>query len=147
MEHTLDRSALVKKSILAGIAATIAMTIFALMAPLMGMPEMNPPKMLSEMMGFSIVVGWVMHFMIGIIFALSYVFVFLPILHKISSPLWRGVIFGIAIFIFAQIMMAIMGAVMGGMPMPEGSMMPMMIGSLVGHIVYGIVVALIVKND
>jgi hypothetical protein len=44
-------------------------------------------------------------------------------------------------------MMAIMGAIMGGMPMPEDSMMPMMIGSLVGHIVYGIVVALIVKND
>jgi hypothetical protein len=41
--------------------------------------------------------------------------------------------------------MGIMGAVLGGMPPMEGSMMLIAIGSIVGHIIFGIVVAVIVK--
>lgn len=147
MEQSLEKSTLVRQSIIAGITATVAMTIFALMAPIMGMPEMNPPVLLSDMLGVPLAIGWLMHFMIGIIFAFAYAFIFLGFLAKMSSLILRGVIFGIAIFIFAQVMMAIMGALIGGMPMPESNIMLMMTGSLVGHIVYGIVVALIVKNN
>jgi len=145
MDYTIDRSNAVKQALIGGIAATVVMTIFTYMAPLMGMPEMNPPEMLSGMLGVPIAIGWVMHFMIGVVFALSYAFLFLNLFHKIESKWIRGILFGIAVFIFAQIMMLIMGALMGGMAAPEGNMMLMMIGSLIGHIVYGIVVALIVK--
>ena len=134
------------KSITAGIIGTAVMTLFMMIAPMMGMPKMSPPAMLSMMMGFPIVVGWMMHFMIGIIFAITYAFFFIKVVNKISNNILKGAIFGFAVFIFAQIAIAMLGAMMGGMPPMEGSMMLIMIGSIMGHIVFGITVAVFVKE-
>ena len=135
----------ITQSLVAGIAATVVMTIVMMIAPMMGMPKMSPPAMMAGMMGMPIVVGWIMHFMIGIIFAASYIYLFQPKV-KIGSKLFKGILFGITIFIFAQIAMAIMGAMAGGMPEPEGSMLPIIIGGVMGHVVFGIVVALMAKE-
>ena len=135
------------KSIIAGIIGTAVMTLFMMIAPMMGMPKMSPPAMLSMMMGFPIVVGWVMHLMIGIIFAFAYSFFFIKVVNKISNNILKGAIFGFAVFIFAQIAIAMLGAMMGGMPPMEGSIMLMMIGSIMGHIVFGITVAIFVKEQ
>jgi len=70
------KNLIVMKSVTAGALGTLAMTIFAAMAPLMGMPEMNVPKMLSGAMGLPMVFGWVAHFMVGIVLALLYATVF-----------------------------------------------------------------------
>jgi hypothetical protein len=43
-------------------------------------------------------------------------------------------------------MMVLMSAMMGGMASPEGSMAMIMIGSIIGHIVFGIVVSLLVSK-
>ncbi|MBG0780957.1 MAG: hypothetical protein H0S84_01675 [Bacteroidales bacterium] len=43
------------------------MTLIMMVGPMMGMPKMNPATMLSMMMGFPLIVGWIMHFMIGLI--------------------------------------------------------------------------------
>ena len=135
------------QAIIGGIVATITFTLVTIIAPVMGMPKMSPPAMLSMMMGVPIAVGWLMHFMIGIIFALVYAFFFIKVVKKINSNILKGVIFGFAVFIFAQIAMAILGAMMGGMPPMEGNMMLIMIGSAIGHIVYGIVVVMFVKEQ
>jgi uncharacterized membrane protein YagU involved in acid resistance len=116
-------------------------------APMMGMPKMDPAAMLSMMMGFPLVAGWMMHFMIGIVFALGYALLFMGVVRKVKSLVLKGVLFGLSAFVFAQVVMGIMGAMMGGMPPMEGSMMLMMMGSIVGHVVFGIVVALMVKED
>ena len=58
----------------------------------------------------------------------------------------KGAVFGFAAFIFAQIMMAIMGAVLGGTPPMDGSMLLMMFGSILGYVIFGIVVAMFVKE-
>jgi len=126
----------VSRSILGGIVGTVLMTMIMFVAPTMGMPKMSPPDMLAGMMGMPIMFGWIMHFMIGIIFALAYTFLFAPKV-KISSICLKGAIFGFVAFIFAQIAMAMMGA-MFSMPKPEGSMILMMIGSIMGHILFGI---------
>jgi hypothetical protein len=136
----------IKQSLIGGIVGTAVMTMVMFIAPMMGMPKMNPPEMLSMMMGFPIVVGWLMHFMIGIIFAMAYAFFFINVVKKIGSNILKGAIFGFAVFVFAQIAMAIMGSLMGGMPPMEGSMMLMMIGSIIGHVIFGITVALFVKE-
>ena len=94
------------------------------------------------MMGVSLMVGYLMHFMIGIIFAAAYVYLFNPKVH-IQSKLVKGIVFGFAVFVFAQMMLFIIGKIMP-MPMPQDNMMLMMLGSLIGHLVFGIVVALIV---
>ena len=121
----------ITKSITAGIIGTAVMTLFMMIAPMMGMPKMSPPAMLSMMMGFPIVVGWMMHFMIGIIFAITYAFFFIKVVNKISNNILKGAIFGFEVFIFAQISIAMMGAMMGGMPPMEVSMMLMSLSSMV----------------
>lgn len=136
----------ITQAVIAGMIATVAFTIVTLLAPMMGMPKMSPPAMLSMMMGLPIAVGWLMHFMIGIIFAIAYAFFFIKVVNKISNNILKGAIFGFAVFIFAQIMMAIMGMMMP-MPPMEGSMMLIMIGSIAGHIIFGIVVAMIIKEQ
>lgn len=135
------------KALIAGVIGTAAMTAVMKVAPMMGMPKMDPAAMLSMMMGFPLMVGWMMHFIIGIVFALAYALLFMGAVRKVKSPVLKGVLFGLAAFVFAQVVMGIMGAMMGGMPPMEGSMMLMAIGSIMGHVVFGIVVALMVKED
>ena len=136
----------ISQGIIAGILGTAAMTMVMFMAPMMGMPKMNAAEMLSMMTGTPVVTGWIMHFMIGIIFALGYTFIFMDIVKRINNKVLKGSIFGLAVFVFAQIVMAIMGAMMGGMPPMEGSMIHILLGSILGHIIYGIIVALVVKE-
>lgn len=136
----------IKQSLIGGIIGTAVMTMIMFIAPMMGMPKMSPPEMLSMMMGFPIAVGWLMHFMIGIIFAMAYAFFFINLIKKVNNNILKGAIFGFAVFIFAQIMMAVMGILMP-MPPMEGSMMLMMVGSIMGHIIFGITVALFVKTS
>jgi len=133
-----------QKTIVAGIVGTAIMTVVMYLAPLMGLPEMNAAAMLSGMTGLPLAFGWAMHFMIGIVFALSYTFLFLSNV-KINNLIIKGALFGFAAFVAAQIAMVMMSVVMGPMPAPAGGMMLMMIGSIIGHIMYGIPVALIAK--
>jgi len=134
-----------KKSILAGIIGTIIMTIIMMLAPTIGLPKMSPPEMLSTMLGVSIIVGWPLHFMIGVMFAFFYTYVYTN-KWKNSNIYLKGGTFGIIVFVFAQIMMSIMGTIMP-MPKMEDSMIFTVIGSLIGHIVYGITVAKTVGNS
>lgn len=136
----------IKQSLLGGMIGTAVMTVVMMIAPMMGMPKMSPPAMLSMMMGFPIVVGWLMHFMIGVIFAIAYAFFFINLVKKVSNNILKGAIFGMTAFIFAQIMMAIMG-MMIPMPPMEGSMILMMVGSITGHVIFGITVAMFVKEQ
>lgn len=129
----------IQSTILAGIIGTAIMTVIMMVAPMMGMPKMSPPEMLSGMLGMPVFVGWIMHFMIGIMFAFAYTYLFAPKV-KISNLFLKGAVFGFVVFIFAQIMMALMGMIMP-MPAMEGSMILTMIGSLMGHIIFGMAVA------
>ncbi|WP_338116872.1 hypothetical protein [Terrimonas pollutisoli] len=79
--------------------------------------------------------------MIGIIFASAYVYWFNGIV-RIQSKVLKGTVFGVAVFVFAQIMLWLIGMLI---PVPEmGEAMLVMIASLIGHLVYGIVVGLVV---
>jgi len=121
------------RAAVAGIFGTLVMTVVGLwIAPLMGLPPMNPADMLAGAMGGSIGLGWMAHLMIGVVLAFIYAAVagFLP-----GAPGVRGALFAIAPFLVAQIMMM----PMMGMPIFSGSV-AMAMGSLVGHLIYGAVV-------
>ena len=135
----------ISQAAIGGIVATLVMTMVMFVAPYMGLPKMNAAAMLSMMMGVPVLIGWGIHFMIGIIFALAYTFLFVPILKKVNNRIVKGTIFGLAVFVFAQLMIAVMGAIFGGMSSPEGSMLLVLIGGIIGHIIYGIVVSLLIK--
>jgi uncharacterized membrane protein YagU involved in acid resistance len=135
----------IQQSIFSGIVATVVMTLLMIAGAAMGMPKMSPPDMLATMMSVPLAVGWIIHFLIGIIFAAGYVFFFNKWLKNISSMILKGAIYGIVIFIIAQIGLPVLSAFYGDVSPPEGSMALLMIGSILGHIVFGIVIALFVK--
>ena len=117
----------------AGIIGTAVMTMVGIwVAPMMGIPPMNPAEMLAGAMGGNLAIGWIAHFMVGTILALIYA-VIAPRLP--GTPVVRGALYGIAPFLVAQLMVM----PMMGMPLFSGSMV-MAMGSLIGHLIYGAVV-------
>lgn len=125
------------KSIAAGISGTIAMTLLMIMAPLMGLPEMNIGKMLSSFMGIPEALGWAAHFMIGSTLALIYVYGFAQ---RLPGSSWlQGALYGLIPWLASQIMVNPMmgaGIFASNTPAPVATVM----GSLMGHLVYGAVV-------
>ena len=118
------------RAVLAGLIGTFVMTAVGVwVAPIMGIPRMNPAQMLAGSIGGNLALGWIGHLMIGVILAIVYALVAsaLP-----GRPAVRGALYGIAPFLMAQIIVI----PMMGMPLFSGSA-PLAIGSLLGHLVYG----------
>jgi len=134
------------KSILAGIVATIAMTAMMIISAQLGMPKMEPPEMLATTMGTSVVFGWIIHFIIGIVFALIYAYIISGWLTKINSILMKGVIFGILAFVIAQVGLMVMCLMFPEMPEPTGNMVMILMGSVIGHILFGIITVWIIHR-
>jgi len=130
MEHKWTRA------IAAGLIGTLVMTAVGLwMAPLMGLPPMNPANLLAGAMGGNLLLGWAGHLMIGIVLGLIYAVVE-PWLR--GPPPVRGAIYALAPWLVAMVAMM----PMMGMPAFGGAAGPA-IGSLVGHLVYGAIVGAI----
>ena len=131
---------------LAGLAATTAMTLFTYMTPLMGI-QMNIPVMLAGTFGTPFIIGWLMHYMIGTILAINYAALFLPRFGG-SNLVKAGVLFSIIPWLMAQIIVMPMMAIMNGANYSagffSGSIM-MALASLMGHLLYGVVLGLIYK--
>lgn len=132
-------------TILAGIAGTAVMTVVMYLAPSMGLPRMNAAEMLSGMTGAPVVVGWLMHVMIGVAFALLYSYVFLHVVRVQNVPL-RGALFGVSVFVLAQVAMFMMRSMVAPMAATPGGTGAMILGSLIGHMMYGIPVALVARS-
>ena len=138
----------IKSALLAGLIATVAMTLFTFMAPLMGF-EMEIPKMLANTMGAPIIIGWLAHFMVGEILAINFAAIFLRKTHK-SSDFKSGALFALIPWIVAQIMvMPMMSIIAGGSyaaGLFSGSVMIAM-ASLIGHLIYGAILGSIYKPE
>jgi len=124
-----------KNAILGGIAGTVVMTAMMMyVAPMLtGMP-MDIAAMLSGMLGGSYTLGMLAHVMMGVVvFPLAYAMLvvgFLP-----GSPLTRGLIFGVLLWIVAVlVVMPMAGA---GVLMSNIGGMMAVVASLMGHLVYG----------
>jgi len=123
------------KALAAGTVATLVMSGFAAMAPLMGMPPMNPAAMLASQMGGSLVLGWAAHLMVGNVLALAFALVARD---RLPGPFAvRGALFALAPWLMAQVVvMPMMGAgLFSGSALVAG-------GSLMGHLVFGAVLGL-----
>ena len=123
------------KAIIAGISATAAMSIIAMfVAPMMGMPKMDFGTMLGSnnpMMPMPYAAGWMIHFVMGVIMAIVYAkFLYgkLP-----GNGILQGIIYGLILFILAQSMVM----PMMGKGMFSGGDVQLIMGSMIGHIVFG----------
>ena len=142
-------------AILAGVVGTMAISMVMAMAPKMGMPKMDIVGMLSTMFGEpNRVLGWIMHFMMGIIFALVYALFWSA---GIGTPsVHSGLLFGavhwlIVGLIMGMIPMMHVGIKSGSVQAPGIWMMNnggglAFMGGLIGHLVFGVVVALIYNS-
>ncbi len=139
-------------AIVAGLVGTVAISAVMAMAPMMGMPKMDIVDMLSTMFGKpNRLMGWMMHFMMGVIFALIYSFLWSV---GVGSATWvNGLIFGgvhwlVAGMAMGMIPMMHVGIKSGEVKAPglwmtnNGGMMAFVAGSI-GHLVFGLVVVLI----
>lgn len=125
-----------------GLIATTAMTLLMLLAPMMGMPNMPIGEMLADFMHIPFVLGWIAHFMVGTILAAIHEIVWKKRLP--AGAVVNGMIFSLIPFFVAQIMvMPMMGAGFFSMNTPAPMMMVM--GSLMGHLVYGAVLGAVTK--
>lgn len=130
----------VGKSILGGFVGTLAMTLMMYkIGPMMGMMKMDIAAMLGNMLG-GWTMGMMMHFINGtIIFPLIYVLLLFHLLP--GPPAVKGLTWGTILWLLAQLMvMPIMG---GGVFSSKMGGKTAVVGSLVGHIVYGALLGLI----
>ena len=142
----------VLSAVIAGIAGTIAISMVMGLAPMMGMPKMDIVDMLSTMFGKpNKVLGWMMHFMMGVMFALIYAFLWS---RGLGSSNWLfGLIFGAVHWLVVGMIMAMIPIMHVGMKNGEVEAPGMwmtnqggilaFVGSLLGHMVFGLVVTLV----
>ncbi len=137
-----------KNGILAGLAATIVLSLLMLAKGMMGvMPELDVIAMLGNMIGEMTgmggpVVGWVMHFMIG---ALIYGALFAALNDKLpgENQIVKGMVFGVAAWLVMMVaIMPMAGAGVFGMNF--GMMAPVM--TLMLHLIYGAVLGYTYKR-
>ena len=132
----------IKAGIISGFVATIALSIIMVVKTKMGvMPELNAIKMLADMMGASLVMGWVAHFMIGtfvwgILFAIT--------VNKLpGSVIISAILFSIGAWLMMMVgPMPMAGEGLFGLKL--GMMAP--IATLMLHIIWGIVLGLVYKR-
>jgi hypothetical protein len=130
----------ITRGIAAGVVATLVMTaVGVFVAPMMGIPPMNPAEMLAGPMGGNIVLGWMAHLMVGVVLALIYSGLAAP--HLPGPPVLRGMVYSLAPWLLAQLMVM----PMMGMGLFSGSVV-LATGSLIGHLVYGVVLGAIVGS-
>lgn len=130
-----------KRATAAGVIGTAVITALWQVEPAIGLPRIAVGHILSTFMAVSvahlnvgIAGGWVVHFIVGILLALLYAGVFAERLP--GSPIWRGATYGVLVFILAQ---AVFMPLVGGGFFSRGDV-ELLLGSLLGHIAYGIVV-------
>jgi uncharacterized membrane protein YagU involved in acid resistance len=133
-----------KQALTGGIIATVLMTMLMLVAPMMGMPDMKIGNMMAGFIGIPVWSGWVMHLMIGIIWAIVYVFLVRD--RFTLSPAFKGMLFAILPWMLMQLMvMPMMG--MGVFSANSQEPMKMVMGTLMGHLVYGLVLGISTKHE
>ncbi len=122
-----------RKIVIAGVAGTLAFTVFRMLGQMVGLPPMDMGKMLgtmNPMMALPYWMGWMMHFVIGTILTFIYA---LFLMDKLPSKGWaQGMIYSL----FPWLVMSLMLAPMMGMGLFGGSM-GAGIGGLLGHLAYG----------
>jgi hypothetical protein len=126
----------VPAGLVAGFIATVVLSAMMVIKGMMGvMPELDVAAMIGMMMGASIAIGWVIHFLIGTIawgggFALLYGLI------PGEIAVVKGIGFGVAAWLGMMIIvMPMAGAGLFGMTL--GIMAPVM--TLLLHVVFGAV--------
>ena len=122
-------------SIKSGIIATAIMSLLIFLAPYIGFPRIPIWEIIAGILNMPIIFGWLIHFGVGIFFAYIYISFFknwLP-----GNWVVKGMLFSLIPFLLAQTASLFGTGANGFMAI---------IGSLIGHLVYGAVLGIAAKN-
>jgi hypothetical protein len=139
----MDTHPTLARAVLGGFVGTLAMTaMMYFVAPMMGL-HMDIAAMLGSMLGGSWAAGLMMHFLNGtVIFPAIYVYALYTRIP--GSAAIKGTTWGVVLWLMAQVVvMPMMGA--GLFSSAMGGMMAVM-GSLVGHVLYGSLLGVIAST-
>jgi hypothetical protein len=133
-----------KRAVAAGLVGTAVMTFLMLAAPVVGLPRLAIGQLLSTVLAVSVALlpigpaaGWALHVAFGVLLAIIYAGVFVGRLP--GKPVMRGALYGVLVFLAAELVfMPLVGAGV----FSRGDV-PMILGSLLGHLVYGSLVGVI----
>jgi uncharacterized membrane protein YagU involved in acid resistance len=134
----------VKQALIGGIIAAAVMTVLMVVAAMMGMPDMKIGNMIAGFIGIPVWAGWTMHLMIGIVWAMAYVFLVRD--RFTQSPALKGMLFAILPWMLMQLMVTPMMG-MGIFSANSPDAFEMVIGTLMGHLVYGLVLGISTKQE
>lgn len=116
-----------------GIVATAVMSLLIMLSPALGFPRLAVWEIIASILGVSVIIGWLIHFAIGAIFAFLYFY--LKNYFRIFEGVRGGLLFGFGIFVGVQIFTLLF---LGG----EWNAL-LALGSLVGHLVFGSVLGVL----
>jgi uncharacterized membrane protein YagU involved in acid resistance len=130
----------IQRAAVAGLIGTAAMTALLMIEPSIGLPQIAIGQVLGSSLGLASALpsvgpalGWALHFLIGAALGVTYVAFFASRLP--GSPLVRGMLFGLLVFLLAQLVFM---PFVGGGIFSRGDVQ-LILGSLLGHLVYGAV--------
>lgn len=136
------------RAILAGLVATVLMTMLIYLAPQMGMPKMDIAAMLGTPMNGGMMpavlsapwlLGMTMHFVLGtMVFPLVYAYFVYRLLP--GKPWIKGILWGVVLWVGMMVLpmpMPMMGKGFFSSKTPEPLLFDL--GTLMGHLLYGAV--------
>lgn len=123
------------RAMVGGFVGTVAITLLMYYAaPMMTGQPMDIAAMLGSMLGGSWIGGMVLHVVNGIV-VFPLVFTYALYDRLPGGPTMKGVVWGLVLWLLAQVMvMPIMG---GGFFSADAGGLPAVMGSLMGHAIYG----------
>jgi len=127
--------------IIGGAIGTLVMTMAMSFALLLGWPMISLPNMVAEIIEIAPFLGWIMHFVIGVLFSFVYALLLDP-LWKVNQNL-KGVTFGVILSILASVMILAMNQIQLVTWQDSYAMMSL----IFCHVIYGIVVVELVGSS
>lgn len=134
----------VRDAIIAGSTGRMAMILLIYLGPFMGLPRIDAVAMIGSLAArnkeSAVTLGGAIHFSMGVLFALIYALFWAL---GIGSPTWYwGLIFGVVHGLFISFMLLV---AMQMFPQLSEQIKPgpAIIGIILNHIVYGLVVAVV----
>lgn len=132
-----------RRVIRSGFVATLVMTMMMYLSPSMVPPRMDIAAMFGRMLGGSWWLGFIIHFTLGaIIFSLLYAYLLNPVLP--SKPWTKGTLWGLTLWLVAQMLILPMIG-MGFFSTNIPGRVTAVLGSLLAHLIYGIVLGALLK--
>lgn len=131
----------VVNGMLAGLVATVVLSLLMVLKNLMGlMPDLNVIAMLAKQMGTGPLMGWVAHFLIGVVgYGIVYGLIFSQL--PLGGHAVRGMTLGlVGWLVMMVVLLPMMGAGLFGTQMPSGMMVP--VATLILHLIFGAVLGL-----